>query len=264
MNRLQADVDALLRLELIGHMLTDHSWDGFVHDHSFLELVYVLKGPVKLWAEDESITLQTGEMILVPEGMPHRIISVQPASFLYLGFKTNLIHASEHAMKVFHKEQTADLSVFAVHCEDMVEKAFSQGVSLTEFAPQFLAFLIPALCSLEYGRVEQDPKEILSNKVKQYIKRNYQKPIRVSEIAASLYHSPHYIGNVFAQVNGMTIKEYTLQYKMQKALWLLQNANTSVADIAGRLGYDSAHYFSKCFKSYFGFTPSEIQCKMER
>ena len=95
--------------------------------------------------------------------------------------------------------------------------------------------------------------------IKEYIQNNLHKAIRVDEIAAGLYHSPHYIGNVFASINGVTIKEYALQCKMQKALNLLGIKGLSVAETARKLGYDSAHYFSKCFKKRMGFSPREYK-----
>lgn len=259
MNRLQSDVDSYLRLELMGHMLTDHRWDGFEHDHSFEELLYVLKGSVSFCTDRQTSAVKQGEMLIVPRDLSHRVTAAVPSSFLYIGFQTNLVDLSRHTLQVLPQDYTGDLTVLAMRLKDMADEAFTKGTPFGEFSSQLLTFLIPALCSLETGSAEQDPKVILSNKVKQYIKHHYQRPIRVDEIAASLYHSPHYLGNIFASVNGMTIKEYTLQYKMQKAIWLLQNSESTVGDIAAMLGYESAHYFSKCFKAYFGFSPSTLR-----
>ncbi|MBR3844515.1 MAG: helix-turn-helix domain-containing protein [Clostridia bacterium] len=260
MNRLQADLDAAIGIELLGHMLTDTFWDGFEHDHTFDELLYVLKGPVTLLAGEQSHTLNRGDFALVSKGIQHRITSREPASFLYVGFRTNLFHVG---LQMLPKNKTAELAVLALELEDMADKALCDGVPLADFSARLLVNLVPALLSLEQGREEPDPKRILSHKVKQYIKENYHKPIRVDEIAAGLYHSPHYVGNVFAAVNGVTIKEYALQYKMQKAIALLQKGEGSVAQIAARLGYDSPHYFSKCFKGYYSFSPSKLPSKVE-
>lgn len=261
MNRLQSDVDAYLRLELMGHMLTDQQWGGFEHDHSFDELIYVLKGPVTFRSHENTLTLQQGELLLIPRDLPHSITSAFPSSFLYIGFTTNLVDIKHHVLQPFSKQYTADFALLATHLEDIADRAFHEGTPFSDFSSQVLSFMIPALCSLKTESHEQDPKVILSNKIKQYIKHNYHKPIRVDEIAAGLYHTPHYLGNVFAAVNGMTIKEYALQYKMQKAIMLLQNGERSVTDVAALLGYDTAHYFSKCFKNYYGFSPSTLKNK---
>ena len=85
MERLQADIDAVIRLELVGHMLTDHRWDGFEHRHSFEELLYILKGPVSFCTQQQTVLLQQGETLLVPRDVSHRVTATAPSSFLYLG-----------------------------------------------------------------------------------------------------------------------------------------------------------------------------------
>jgi len=261
MKRLQAEVDGYLHIELVGHVLTDYGWGGFDHAHSFMELVYVLKGPVTFRSENVQCSVQQGQFIVIPSDLSHSITAMDPASFVYIGFKTNLVDLSEILLQPFGKDRTADCSILSVRLNDIVEQTFSEGISFDAFTPQLLALMIPAVCSLKTTESSHNPKEVLSNKIKQYIHHNYTKPIRVDEIAAGLYHTPHYLGNVFATVNGCTIKEYTMKYKMNKAIALLQNGSHTITDVANALGFESSHYFSRCFKSYFGFSPSTLRGK---
>ncbi len=261
MNRLQAELDANIRLELMGHMITDTFWDGFEHSHPFDEILYILKGPIVLLYNGCSVELNRGEFAFVPKNTVHQVMSREPAAFVYVGFHTNLVTVSQ--VTVFSNHQTAQITGFSRSLEEMCEKALENGVPLESFSPDLFVNLIPALCSLEKTSEEKDPKQVLSDKVKHYVKLNLHKPIRVNEIAAGLYHSPHYVGNVFAAVNGITIKEYVLQYKMQKALTFLSKKGETVSGVATKLGYDSSHYFSKCFKSYYGFSPSKLAVKTE-
>lgn len=261
MNRLQAELDANIRLELLGHMITDTFWDGFEHSHLFDEILYVLKGPIVLLYNGCSVELGRGEFAFMPKNTVHQVMSREPASFVYLGFQTNLVKVSE--IITFPNHQTGEITRLSRCLEETCEKALEDGIPLESFSSVLLVDLIPALCSLKKASEEKDQKQLLSDKVKHYVKQNLHKPIRVNEIAAGLYHSPHYVGSVFATVNGVTIKEYVLQYKMQKALTLLSEKGQTVSGVAGKLGYDSSHYFSKCFKSYYGFSPSKLAVKME-
>ncbi len=263
MNRLQADLDVGIRLELMGHMLTDTFWDGFSHTHTFDEILYILKGPVTLVHGDSALELMRGDFALVKKGREHRVTSQEPASFLYVGFQTNLVSGEGEAVKVFPKNKSSHTNELAKYLEEISDLAFRENTPLETFSGQTILHLLPALLSLNENGLSVDPKTVLANKVKEYVKRNLAKPIRVDEIAAGLYHSSHYVGNVFASVNGLTIKEYALQCKMQKALELLGNKGLSVADTARKLGYDSAHYFSKCFKNYYGFSPSKYPHQSE-
>ena len=263
MNRLQAELDAGIRLELIGQMITDTFWDGFSHTHTFDELIYVLKGPVWIARGEERVELNRGEMVFVPKGEEHKILSREPSSFMYLGFQTNLFSLSPQKNYPLAKNYNHEIARLALCLEEVSEKAQRERVSLERFSSQVILHLIPALSSLEQETVTKESKEILSKKIKEYIALNLHKPIRVDELAAGLYHSAHYIGNLFIAVNGVTIKEYALQYKMHKALELLGQEGLSVGATAMRLGYDSPHYFSKCFKEYYGFSPSKLPHKSE-
>lgn len=263
MNRLQVDLDVGIQLELMGHMLTDTFWDGFSHTHTFDEILYILKGPVTLIYGETSLELNRGDFAFVQKGREHRVTSKEPASFLYIGFQTNLVAKEGESVKAFPKNKTSCLNELAKYLDEISDLSFRENTPLETFSGQTILYLLPALFSLNETMVSVDPKTVLANKVKEYVKRNLDKPIRVDEIAAGLYHSSHYIGNVFATVNGITIKEYALQCKMQKALTLLGVQGLSVADTARKLGYDSAHYFSKCFKNHYGFSPSKYPHQSE-
>ncbi len=261
MKRLQSEVDKYLRLELVGHMLTDHTWDGFEHSHAFYELIYVFKGPIVLLHDSQQQIIDQGQWLIVPSDLSHCITSSSPSSFMYIGFKTNLADLSCECLRPFQHDRTTAFAVLFSQLNDMVDMVFTQGVAFDTFTPRLLSLMISAISSLQTNESIADPKRVLSNKIKQYIHHNYTKPIRVDEIAAGLYHTPHYLGNVFASVNGCTIKEYALQYKMNQAIVMLQNPSNSIADVAGMVGFESPHYFSKCFKTYFGFSPSSLKNK---
>lgn len=47
--------------------------------------------------------------------------------------------------------------------------------------------------------------------------------------------------------------------RMERAMELVKEHRLSITEISEQLGFSSVSYFSKCFKDYYGFTPSE--CK---
>lgn len=64
----------------------------------------------------------------------------------------------------------------------------------------------------------------------------------------------------FKSIYGMTIGNWLLQYRMNQAAVLLQtNRNTSVAEIAGQVGYDSPSKFAMAFRKIMGLSPTEYR-----
>ena len=63
----------------------------------------------------------------------------------------------------------------------------------------------------------------------------------------------------FKTIYGDTIGTYIQSYRMQKAMWLLQETDQSITDIAGQVGYQNASKFSEVFRQFAGATPSEYR-----
>lgn len=59
----------------------------------------------------------------------------------------------------------------------------------------------------------------------------------------------------FTQLVGEPAMRYVVRWKMNTALMWLKTDDTSLADMAHRLGYDSEAAFSRAFKRYIGVSP---------
>ena len=61
----------------------------------------------------------------------------------------------------------------------------------------------------------------------------------------------------FKGVFGLPIGQYLREYRMNIAANMLQHGGESVAEIAGRVGYDNQSKFAAAFKAYKGVSPKE-------
>jgi AraC-like DNA-binding protein len=60
---------------------------------------------------------------------------------------------------------------------------------------------------------------------------------------------------------GCNVNDYILSVRLHKAKYLLNETEMSIAEIADKVGFSSAAYFSTVFKSKFIVTPSEFRDK---
>ena len=69
--------------------------------------------------------------------------------------------------------------------------------------------------------------------------------------------------SLFAKVKdltGMTPNAYMLNHKLKRAAVLLKNnPELQIVEISDRLGFNSAGYFSRCFKARFNKSPQEYR-----
>ncbi|WP_182200959.1 response regulator [Paraliobacillus salinarum] len=88
-----------------------------------------------------------------------------------------------------------------------------------------------------------------------YVLNNMDKEINMGNIAQALFLTKNYIGNLFKQETGITVKNYIMMTKIEKAKLLLLKDGLKNYEIADQLGYKNVEYFSKIFKRYTGYSP---------
>jgi AraC family transcriptional regulator len=57
---------------------------------------------------------------------------------------------------------------------------------------------------------------------------------------------------------GVTPHQYILQCRIDKAKYLLQHSELSIADIAARVGFCDQSHFTRYFKRIVGVTPKQL------
>lgn len=102
---------------------------------------------------------------------------------------------------------------------------------------------------------EEDPVTFIKN----YIWENTDKEISLNRLAKMVYFNPSYLSRTFKQETGITITEYLLEVKIQKAREMLWETDLKVQEIALKLGIDSSAYFARIFKKAVGCSPQEYR-----
>ena len=91
--------------------------------------------------------------------------------------------------------------------------------------------------------------------VSDYIKANYMHQISISSLANAVNLNSRYLSRIFKEARGITIQEYIIKKRINKAKELLSQG-LSVSETALFVGYHDPFTFSKIFKKYTGMSPS--------
>lgn len=91
------------------------------------------------------------------------------------------------------------------------------------------------------------------------IQEFYESGITLDEIAARLDITPEYLSAQFHREVGETFSSYMKKYRMDKAKELLIGTQMKLYEIAGRVGYSDAKYFSRVFRECTGQLPAEYR-----
>ena len=81
----------------------------------------------------------------------------------------------------------------------------------------------------------------------------------MDDLAATLHMGRSKFYGKVKELTGLSPSKYILKYRMEEASRLLQADEMTIAEISYQVGIQEPSYFYRCFKSYFGMSPSEYK-----
>lgn len=101
----------------------------------------------------------------------------------------------------------------------------------------------------------------ITERTKAYILSNLGKDLSLTAIGQEIGFNPIYLSRVFKQVEGIGIREYVENCRMDMARRLILNSRMKIYEVAEKCGYSNPAYFIKIFKAHFGISPQECRNK---
>jgi len=133
---------------------------------------------------------------------------------------------------------------------------FRDAVAMTGALYTLMGFL------MEHSRGAEkrgNPQSDYVERARQYIAEQYSYPITVEDVAVYTGVSRSYLFRLFRSVMHQSPKDYLLEYRIRQACLLLNHTELPVGSIAHSVGFGDNLYFSKVFKKYKSYTPSEYR-----
>ncbi|MCR5107780.1 MAG: response regulator [Lachnospiraceae bacterium] len=110
----------------------------------------------------------------------------------------------------------------------------------------------------EEERQKPDSGHKAIDQIIEYIEKNYNKDVGLTELSELVGMNPAYLSALFKETLGRTYIKYLTGIRMEKACELLAEGN-KVSAVASMVGINDVHYFSEIFKKYNGKTPREYR-----
>ncbi|MBK8974256.1 MAG: AraC family transcriptional regulator ligand-binding domain-containing protein [Hahellaceae bacterium] len=117
-----------------------------------------------------------------------------------------------------------------------------------------------ALCEQECLRAQQALLDVrgLSGRVRHYIRQNLQSSLSIDQVAGALHMSVRTLRRKLDS-EGTCWRELLTRMKMEEAERLLTRSDTSVQEVATRLGYSDRTAFSHAFKQNCDLSPDAFR-----
>ena len=95
--------------------------------------------------------------------------------------------------------------------------------------------------------------------IAEYVNLHYAEALDNGALAVRFGYHPKYIAQLFTKHTGTSLHQYLLRVRLRNAIFLLQTTQLPVSEVARRVGFGSASYFSEYFRRCTGYSPSAFR-----
>lgn len=110
------------------------------------------------------------------------------------------------------------------------------------------------------GTAESDSVSLLCAQAMETIEKQYmEEDLSLSGVSEQLHVSPNYLSANMKKYAGDTFMNLLIKKRMEVAHALLTTSSLKIYEVARQCGYSDQHYFSFCFKKYYGVSPAQLR-----
>lgn len=234
------------------------------HYHDLFEIYLLEEGECKYFIDEESFDVKEGDLVLIPAGTIHKTMYEVPR------YSRRLIYCSSHFIPTRVIESLHDILYHysAPKIKNEIINIFDTIELEQEKNDEFSADIIQnQIHMLFYLIIRNKPTKsqkgnMYVSEAISFIKENYDRDIRLPDIAELYSVSPEHLSRVFKKETGFTFREYLNMVRLQKAEAMLKSEKKiSVSEVAYKCGFNDSNYFSDKFKKIYGYPPVKVKKK---
>lgn len=238
------------------------------------KLILVLSGSLRYTVDDLTVRLMAGSILYRPAATPAEWLTGADSSceLAYVEFAVD-------AMR-----DTFGQPVWVTHCDMALEQASfsrlrelqfrsgeasaleSEGELKALVARFFRRATVPDTSApTDVGTLPRstgNTAEVAVRAAQAWLNENLAKPDVLNGLADRVGLSDDHFRLVFRRFSGMSARAYLTRIRMMAARSYLERSSLSVKEIARRVGYDDALYFSRHYRKVTGRSPTEERARV--
>ena len=248
-------------------IIDDHKyfWDSKKRASEHWVLQYTVDGEGEICINDKSHRLNKGDafIINIPGNHYYRLPpDSKQWEVLYIEFSKeadvflNKFISSEGNIININEDSRFLALMFNVYRE-LIEDRIDSIYKCSSYGYQLIMELLNEFTT----KVINNEKDTVVVACKNYIDKNYYKPIGLDDLTTITKLSKYHLLRKFKEEMGTTPGNYLIRIRLEKAMELILSTDDSIDTIAKKVGFSCGNYFSKVFRKNIKVSPLEFKNK---
>lgn len=245
------------------------------HFHNALEVGICRSGSGEMFLGDKGIPYEEGDIFLVPMDLPHNtaadegLVSFWDYIFVDAGRMVDdlcgkdAVYADQLKYWIHRKGRkikSGDQPEISRLVWQIQDELREKNLLYREVVRGCLLELVMQIARINAGPGEER-EAAGTNSLEQiqpalaFISVNYNRTVRISELAGACHMSESHFRRVFEKSTGQTPLEYLNHMRIRKACSLLYKTENSVEEISHQVGFSAVSTFNRNFRRLMGTSP---------
>jgi AraC-like DNA-binding protein len=229
---------------------------GKIQSRATHGFIFKIKGCSEYFIGGESVRVNEGEMIFLPEGLSYEYRTDNSEGSLYTSINF-LADIECPEVRVYSMENFYKLG----YIYQSFSESWRFGSPEDKYACMSVLYELLAYISKSEQAEDEKRKYSIIEPAVEYMKKHiHDTRLRVDRLHTLCGISDTYFRRIFKARFGITPKEYIIEERITHARSIIDSGDfDSIREVAELVGFSDALYFSKAFKRVYGVPPSGIK-----
>lgn len=218
----------------------------------FNDLTFVHEGKLSYVIDSNAFTVEAGQAMYCPYGSErYRVRGTENAVYTSLNFRLS----PENKLSLPYHIYDAESPEIRYYLDRIIALYDRSSEYEKAKCDAFTALIVYSLLETVTGSM--DNKYVAD--IKEYIATRWNQKLSLSEIANHVHLSPSYSSALFKDSTGVSIMDYIIRLRIDKAGEMLKYSDRLISEIAEISGFCDIFYFSRTFKKHKGMSPAQYR-----
>lgn len=264
------------------------SWDNTpfsfpTHWHTIGEIVYVTKKGTRFQVQEKEYCLDSGDILFIWPGELHATIQAEEHSHLIIQYYSHLLDVFPDMMPLCNSllsrhylsasvpgSPAAEIAEYMNQIKDNLKSNLPLNNMRLCLSLYHILLIFFDYCT---ANKNADSAENRSHRMQTletitkaccYISEHCDHDLSLEEVSDYVGLSKFHFSRSFKEYTQFSFNDYIAHQRIQKAIFLFENPDISIAEAAFQSGFGSIPSFYRCFKKEKKCSPSEYRNMMQK